>query len=282
MIGAYITTKYGYYNACKAIKEIGGNTVQIELNNSHFIESKTKEDDIKKCRKFVLDNNIFLVNHSEHKINFGRNPDENHNAIKNYADDIIMIDKLGGYGSIVHMGKKLQLSEEDAIDNMVKSLHRVYELIKTSKAYILLENSAGEGTALYTIETMMKVYKNLHPDVQQKVKFVIDTCHSFTAGYNITTKVKSRDFYNKINLLLGWDNVACIHLNDSYEPLGSRKDRHQNLLLGHIGSNGRNIKGLIEFIKICYNTNKPMILETNPCLHAAEIQLVKNIISSNS
>ena len=280
-IGGHLNSNFGYYNTCYAMKEIGGNAAQISLKNTNlaYFETKTiiPEEDAKKCKKFVNDNDFFLINHSIHKINFARDPNENHSAIKSLVDDLIQIDKLGGYGSVFHMGKKLQMSEETAINNMITSINRVYELSKHTKSKILLENSAGEGSPLFEIEIMKQVYDGLNPETKDKVEFVFDTCHSFSAGYDLSSIQKVRNFYAKVNKLLGWHKVAAIHLNDSNEPFNSRKDRHQNLLLGHIYNDNKRAKGLQEIIRICDNTNIPMILETDPCLHSAEIQLVKRL-----
>ena len=280
-IGGHINSDFGYYNAVYGIHQIGGNALQISIKNTNLGYFETKsiipEEDAKKCKKFIQDKEIFLINHSIHKINFARDPNENHNAIKSLVDDLEQLDKLGGYGSVFHMGKKLQMSEETAINNMISSIERVYELSKHTKSKILLENSAGEGSALFKIEIMKEIYDSLAPEIQDKVEFVFDTCHSFSAGYDLSSAAKVKTFYKKIDNLLGWNKVAAIHLNDSSEPFDSHKDRHQNLLLGHIYNDNKRAKGLEELIKICKKTNIPLILETDPCLHIAEIQLIKRL-----
>ena len=85
-IGTHAPVKYGYYNACKAVHVIGGNAIQIDFKNTNlsYFETNTilPNEDSKKCKNFVDNNNIYLINHSMHKINLARNPDENLYAIK--------------------------------------------------------------------------------------------------------------------------------------------------------------------------------------------------------
>jgi len=281
LIGCHITKKYGILNGLKALTEIGGSACQIQLKSVdiNFIETETDipNNEVKEIRKYVNNNNIHLINHSIHKINLAKNPYENMTALKSLANDIVLVSELGGKGSVVHMGKKINQSYELSIDNMIKSLELVYDMIKKSSGKILLENSAGEGTALYTIEDMSIIYNRLLPEVQDKIEFVIDTCHSYAAGYDLTSITKVNKFYNLIEDKLKWSKVNCVHLNDSYEPLDSHKDRHQNLLLGYISCNNNNIKGMINLIQMIKKINKPIILETDPCLHIAEIQIIKNL-----
>jgi apurinic endonuclease APN1 len=281
-IGCHITKKYGILNGLKALIEIGGNACQIQLKdtNVNYIETHTKidEDEIKKIKEFVKKKNIYLINHSIHKINLARNPTENIKALQSLSDDIKLISKMGGVGSVVHMGKKLNLNYDDAIENMVNSLKYVINMLDNKDGYILLENSAGEGTALYTIEDIGIVYNKLTDIEKSKVKFVIDSCHSFAAGYELNNKKNLKKFIELLENNLGINNISCIHLNDSYENLSSRKDRHQNLLLGYLSGKDSSYKNFCEFLTFGFNNNIPFILETDPCLHIAEIQLLKNMI----
>jgi len=281
-IGCHITKKYGILNSLKALTEIGGNACQIQLKdtNVNFIETKTNidENELKQIKDYVKKHNIYLINHSIHKINMARNPTENIKSLQSLADDIKLVSKMGGIGSVVHMGKKLNLNYDDSIENMVNSLKYVINMLDGKDGYILLENSAGEGTALYTIDDMGIIYNKLTDSEKSKIKFVIDTCHSFTAGYDLSNKKSLKSFIELLEKNLGTSNISCIHLNDSYESLGSRKDRHQNLLLGHLSGKDTTYKNFCAFLKYGFDNDIPFILETDPCLHIAEIQLLKNMI----
>jgi deoxyribonuclease IV len=280
-IGCHITKKYGILNGLKALTEINGNACQIQIKDMdiNYIETKTEisDSELKSIRDYVKQHNIYLINHSIHKINLARNPTENIKALQSLANDIHLITKMGGVGSVVHMGKKLNLNQDDAIQNMIHSLKYVINMLESKDGYILLENSAGEGSALYTLEDMGKVFNGLTNDEKNKVKFVIDTCHSFTAGYDLCNKKNIDKFIKIIEEHIKFNNISCIHLNDSYQPLNSRKDRHQNLLLGHISGTDTKYNHFKKFLELIIENNIPVILETDPCLHIAEIQLLHSI-----
>ena len=274
-VGANSTLKYGYLNSLKYIESIGGNALQIQLKNTEY-KTIIKQEIINEFHNYLKTNDLFLINHSQHKLNFSKNPDQNQKDIDAYIDDMIVIDKLGGHGTIVHMGKKLDMDYQEAIDNMIETLLRIYDKTKHTNSKILIENSAGEGTALYLLEDMAKIYKALPKKVQKKIEFVLDTCHAYTSGYDIATKTGMKDFLSQFNKLIGKNKIACFHLNDSKEPLNSRKDRHESLFLGYIGKNKAN--GLKYIISYSNKYNIPLILETpNYSLHKSEISFIKLI-----
>ena len=133
---------------------------------------------------------------------------------------------------------------------------------------------------MYLLEDMAKVYKSLPKKVQKKIEFVLDTCHAFTSGYDISTQAGMKDFFTSFNKLIGKKKIACFHLNDSKEPLFSRKDRHENLFLGYIGKSKSN--GLKYMISYSIKHNIPLILETPIiALHQAEISIIKLISQKN-
>ena len=94
-VGANSTLKYGYLNSLKYIESIGGNALQIQLKNTEY-KTIIKQEIIDEFYNYIKTNNLFLINHSQHKLNFSKNPDENQKDIDAYIDDMIVIDKLGG------------------------------------------------------------------------------------------------------------------------------------------------------------------------------------------
>ena len=132
-IGCNITKKYGILKGLKALLEINGNACQIHIKDTNVKYTETKTDisdgELNDIKKFVVKNNIFLINHSIHKINMARNPTENIKSLQSLADDIKLVSKMGGVGSVVHMGKKLNLNYDDSIENMVNSLKYVINML---------------------------------------------------------------------------------------------------------------------------------------------------------
>lgn len=149
-------------------------------------------------------------------------------------------------------------------------------LSKTTKSIIIFETGAGQGKEICTSLFDLGDLRNRFTESEKsRIKFCIDTCHIFAAGYDIGDEHYVEMLDELIETCLGWNNVIAIHLNDSKCKLNSRKDRHAD-----IGSGMIKLKGFKKFIKICAKRNIPMCLET-PCDtidHIKQINLVKQYI----
>jgi len=157
------------------------------------------------------------------------------------------------------MGKKLDMDEEIAIKNYVVGIQTA--LSRSNKdSIIIFETGAGCGTEVCTkISELGNLYHRFTKEEQQRIMFCIDTCHVYSAGYDLSNDHYIKIFDMMIDSHLSWNKVACIHLNDSKCPLDSRKDRHADITKGYIKK-----EGLKKFVQICYKRGIPMVLET-PC-----------------
>jgi deoxyribonuclease-4 len=99
-------------------------------------------------------------------------------------------------------------------------------------------------------------------ELKDRIRICVDTCHIFSAGYDISDKNKVKEIFLKLENLFGLKNIGLIHLNDSKNELGSKLDRHANLFEGHITNFGKNNEGLISIISFAKKTNIPFVLET--------------------
>jgi len=124
-----------------------------------------------------------------------------------------------------------------------------------------LETGAGCGTECLTkIEDLGAFYHSFDEKVRERMRICIDTCHVFSAGYDLRNEECSREFVELVGKHIGWENIALIHLNDSKCLVGSCKDRHENLLKGHISKECSS--GLEFFVKFCYEKRIPIVMET--------------------
>ena len=155
--------------------------------------------------------------------------------------------------------KNLNLTEDEAISNYVKGIKTA--LKKSDKnSTIILETGAGVGTEVCTsIFGLSKLYNNFSENEKKRLKFCIDTCHIFAYGYHIGDLDFVDVFCNLIDEFLKWENVACIHLNDSKDKVNSKLDNHADIGKGNI-----KVDGLKKFVQICAKYNVPIVLET-PC-----------------
>ena len=129
---------------------------------------------------------------------------------------------------------KLMSAELACLDVIAESLNRAIDATQNSDVKLVIENTAGQGSNLgYKFEHLAHIIDKV--ENKSRVGVCIDTCHMFTAGYDIRT----RDAYDKtwgdFDKIVGSEYLMGMHINDSKPKLGSRVDRHQSLGLGEIG-----------------------------------------------
>ena len=136
---------------------------------------------------------------------------------------------------------------------------------------LLIESTAGQGTTVgWSFDELGFLIKHTHKKLPMGV--CIDTCHSFSAGYDITTKAGWDKTLKEFDEKVGLEHLYALHLNDSMKPFGARKDRHALLGEGEIG---------IECFKVCATHPKlrhlMMVLETpDPEKWPEEIKMLKS------
>lgn len=255
-------------NQLDYIIKMGANTVQLFV----FPDKKYKKYyDL--FKKNLVKKNIIAVVHASYTINLASNWDEYSWWITQLISEIELSNYIGAFGVVVHLGKQMELSNEQAYNNMFSSLLYVHnKTIKYKDTKILIETSSGQGTeTCYKIEDFAYFFKkfSLHrnTNIQDRFRICIDTCHIFSAGYDIKTKKKIDMYLDVFEELIGLKYVALVHLNDSKKDLGSNVDRHENLGLGFIGEIG--LKYMVEFFK---KINVPIVLETPSNKHYSEIK----------
>lgn len=274
-IGSHASIAKGLTQAIQAEMAIQGNAIQIFLKNPRGRTSKPLNiEDAKKTKELVKKENLFLVGHCSYLLNFAKPFAEYPWAVENLIDDLQRIDKLGGSGVVLHIGKFLEYSKKEAFKNIVENITQVLE--KTPKeTFVIWENTAGQGTEIgWKIEELAELYKAMkkHP----RIRFCLDTCHAFAAGYNLSSKEGVKKWQQEFDKLIGWEKVHCLHFNDTKKPCGSRVDRHEILGKGMIGE-----VGLQAIAKLAVQTNKPLILETPNDMagYGKEIEMIKKWVS---
>ena len=135
-------------------------------------------------------------------------------------------------------------------------LTEVLRLRRRGQALVLLECTAGQGTALGAcFEDLAAILSHMHGD--PRVGVCLDTCHLLAAGYDLTTDAGYRETFAAFDRLVGFDRLRAIHVNDSKKPLGSRVDRHEHI--------GKGCLGLDAFRRLVNDprlAGLPMLLET--------------------
>lgn len=243
------------------------NSLQIMFSKSNLLEKDILE--IKNLIKKINYKYVFI--HASYQINIGAEPVITKETLYNPGLDIFITEiinsiKVGANGIVVHMGKnvKNQYDINDVFNNMINFVIQLFNKIKINKIFsksknflILFETPAGQGGEmckdLIDLVNFIKVFKKTK--FYKNIGLCIDTCHIFQAGYDLNNKNEIIKIHKILEPIK--EKIKLIHLNDSYHPVGSHLDRHEQIGKGHII-----VDNLIKFILPFKNL--PLILETKP------------------
>lgn len=231
----------------------------IQLFVNIDIKYESYYNDLKKITKKY---NIQLIIHASYTINIAQNWDEYSWWINQLMLEINIAHKIDAKFIVLHLGKSLDMDITVALNNMYSSLLYVANKTKDIPIKILLETSSGQGSEMcIKLEDLShfinKLLNHKNKLISDKFGICIDTCHIFSAGYDINTKQTVSNYLKKFNELIGIKNIKLFHLNNSKTKIGSNVDRHDNLEHGTI-----QIEGLKEIIKFAKKLDIPLMLET--------------------
>ncbi len=132
---------------------------------------------------------------------------------------------------VLHPGSHVDAGVEAGIAQIIKGLNTVLDQ-NEDEVYIALETMAGKGSEIgRSFEEIKMIYDGVHKKDRLRVTF--DTCHVSDAGYDLMHHYD--DVFAEFDHIIGLDQIAVFHVNDSMNPLGSHKDRHANIGKGTIG-----------------------------------------------
>lgn len=157
-------------------------------------------------------------------------------SIDSIAIDLQRAEQLGASYLIIHIGHRMESTEEEAIEAVVWAINQAFGRVRNS-IVLLLENTAGQGTEIgYEFDQIKKIIEGVNE--QERVGICLDVAHAFEAGYDLSKKDGIERTLESFDLLIGLKRLHLLHLNDSKTPLGSRKDRHWHIGEGYIGFEG--------------------------------------------
>ena len=207
-----------------------------------------------------------VLPHDSYLINLGHPESEALEKSRTaFIDEMQRCEQLGLKLLNFHPGSHLgKISEEESLDRVAESINRAIE--QTQDVIAVIETTAGQGTNLgYRFEHLAGIID--HVEEKSRVGVCIDTCHIFTAGYDLRTKAGCKATFDEFDHVVGFDYLMGMHLNDSKPDLGSRVDRHESLGKGKIGWDA------FEYIMHDARFDDiPLVLETvDPSIWAEEI-----------
>jgi len=157
-------------------------------------------------------------------------------SIQSIATDLQRAEQLGASYLIIHIGHRMESSEDQAIEAVSQGIDQAFEGVKNG-VILLLENTAGQGTEIgYSFDQIKKIIEGVRD--HQRMGVCLDTAHSFEAGYDLSHNDGIESTLETFDQTIGLKRLQLLHLNDSKTPLGSRKDRHWHIGEGYIGLEG--------------------------------------------
>lgn len=270
VIGCHLSSSKGYLAMGKTALSIGANTFQFFTRNPRGGKAKAVDpQDAEALMKLAEKNNFGpLLAHAPYTMNpCAAEPRLLEFAEMVMTEDLQALEYVPGNLYNFHPGSHVKQGAEIGIEKIAAMLNRV--LFAEQHTTVLLETMAGKGSEVgRSFEELAAILDKVQ--LQDKMGVCLDTCHIFDAGYDIVNSLD--EVLTSFDKLIGLGRLKAIHLNDSLNTLGSRKDRHACIGAGNIG-----LEALTEVINHPALKNLPFYLETPNELpgYAAEIKLLR-------
>ncbi|MFR0910425.1 deoxyribonuclease IV [Eubacterium sp.] len=210
---------------------------------------------IKEAWEYMNEHNIEeIIIHAPYIINLGNTikPETYEIAEKFLATELERTEAMGSKVMVLHPGSHVGAGVDAGINQIVNGLNNV--LTKDTNVYVALETMAGKGSEIgRNFEELARIYDGVvHND---KLRVCFDTCHVNDSGYDLVNDLSGT--LEQFDKVIGKNQIAVFHINDSKNTCGASKDRHENIGFGNIG-----FDTLKEIVYLKEFENVPKILET--------------------
>ncbi|ABK98085.1 deoxyribonuclease IV [Pelobacter propionicus] len=238
-LGAHMSIAGGLHRAIDRAMATGCGVLQIFTRNSNQWKEKTLSDaDVALFReKFAASGLREVISHDIYLINLASAPGEvRDKSLAAFRDELETCARLGIDRVVMHPGSHLSDSPEAALTRVSQAFDRLFQEVPLFQGRVLLETTAGQGTNLgRNFQELRTIIDGCRYPERFGVCF--DTCHTFAAGYDITSEEGYRSTKEEFDQIIGLDRLECFHFNDSRKGLGSRVDRHEHIGQGMLGLN---------------------------------------------
>ncbi len=252
-VGAHVSTTGGVFNAPLNAMKIGAKAFALFTKNQRqWVAKPFTQKIIDKFKENLEKSAIspkYILPHDSYLINLGSPDREKLQKSRDaFIDEIRRCEELGLELLNFHPGshlvkvskrdpnyhRKIMDAELKALDLISISLNMAIEATKDTNVKLVIENTAGQGTNLgYRFEHIAYLIDKIED--KSRVGVCLDTCHTFSAGYDLRTKEAYEKSMSEFDRVVGFKYLSGMHINDSKAKLGSRVDRHHSLGQGELG-----------------------------------------------
>jgi deoxyribonuclease-4 len=276
-IGAHVSISGGPENAPQNAERIGAKAFAMFTRNQRRWASKPLTDkNIKRFKENCKNAGYspeHILPHDGYLINLGHPEKEALEKSRDaFLEEMQRCEQLGLEYLNFHPGSHLKkIDPDECLERIAESINLVLE--QTTGVTAVIENTAGQGTNMgYQFDHLTRIIKQVED--KHRIGVCLDTCHTYSAGYDIKTSKAFENTLNEFDHIVGISYLKAMHLNDSKKPFGSRVDRHESIGKGSLG---------LEPFKFIMNDPRfdhiPMVLETpDQSIWKEEIRLLYNLI----
>ncbi|CEP60941.1 DNA-(apurinic or apyrimidinic site) lyase APN1 LALA0_S02e03158g [Lachancea lanzarotensis] len=258
--GAHISTAGGISNSVTNAFNIGCNAFAMFLKSPRrWISPDYSPEEIEKfkknCQELGYNPLVDILPHGQYFINLA-NPEleKAEKSYESFLDDLQRCEQLGIGLYNFHPGSSLKADHEKQLHQLAGYINKAHKA--TSFVKVVLENMAGTGSLVGSdLGDLRKVIDLV--DDKSRIGVCVDTCHTFAAGYDISTESAFDAFWADFDKTVGFKYLSAIHLNDSKAPLAANRDLHEKLGEGFLGLTVFKLVAKAEFLQ-----GIPVVLET--------------------
>ena len=278
LIGSHVSMsgKEMLLNSAREAASYNANVMMVYTGAPQNTRRKPIEElNVEAGKAFMKDNGIEeVVVHAPYIINLANTTKEGYIdfAIEFLKEELKRAEAVGATQVVLHPGSHVGAGVDVGLNQIIYGLNQV--LTKDQKVQIALETMAGKGTELArTFEEIARIIDGVK--LKEYMGVCVDTCHIHEGGYDIVNNLDG--VIDEFDRIVGLDSLKAIHLNDSKNPMGAHKDRHEKIGEGHIGIDA--IARIVTHPKL---TNLPFYLETPNELdgYAKEIAMLRSIVDN--
>jgi deoxyribonuclease IV len=235
-LGAHVSTSGGIHTAIDRIEAMGGDCVQI-FTQSPRAWRPTNHDpaNFERFKERRAEAGIGdVICHAVYLINLASPNDELYEksvaALENTVD---VASGIEADGVVFHVGSHQGAGFEVSLKRVVPALRKALKRCSET-TWLLIENTAGTGDTIgRSIDELAALYDAL--DAHERLGICLDSCHLYASGYDVTNREELDRLLGEVDQRIGLERLRALHVNDSKTPLGSNRDRHDNIGEGLIG-----------------------------------------------
>ena len=272
-LGAHLSSSGGFYKMGKAALAIGANTFQCFVRNPRGARAKAVDPaDLGRLRELMAENGFGpIVAHAPYIMN-PCSKDEGIRALaaEMMAGDLALMEHLPGNYYNFHPGSHVGQGVEAGCRQIADMLDRVVQ--PELQTTVLLETMAGKGSEIGGKFEELRTILDM-AQCGDRLGVCLDTCHVSDGGYDVTNHLDQ--VLEEFDRIIGLDRLKAVHVNDSMNPLGARKDRHALIGQGTIGT-----EAIVRIIAHPSLKHLPFLLETptDDKGHGEEIAMLRRLL----